>query len=590
MRTLGVGPSTESPTGPVERRIFSRGPVQRRVSVWGHATAQGDHPTQIPCLSIRTGTKHSLVGGPCIRALALAVAMTTCQARVDAQDTMNGASFVAGSSAHVSYGSTDARTDTAPVLARGADADAPISVTGKSGALVINATFDGSITSDVNSAAIQAVINDAIAICESLFNDAITVSIRFRYATTEADGTTPLPGGALAISETCLYQVPWNTYINALTADATTANDATANASLPGAPSSTNVLPSSADGRSVALATPGCLNANGTLGGTYDGIVTLNSSQSFKFTRPPAASFYDALRATEHEMDEVLGLGSFIGAFVDLRPQDLFSWSAAGVRNLTSSGTRYFSIDGGTTNLVGFNQNTSGDFGDWLSGSCPQTTPYVQNAFSCDNQVSDVTTTSPEGINLDVVGYDLITGPPTPTPTVPPFATCAATPIGGCDGPGKGSVLVKNDTDNSKDKLLWKWLKGPLMTQGDFGNPDTGTTRYTLCVYDDNNVEESIAIPQVTNWSPVSTKGYQYKDAGGSVFGVTEILFKGGGAGQSKILVKGKGGNLPQPTLPFSQSINVTVQLLRNDSSQCWETVFVPQATKSSGTQFKDKF
>lgn len=268
--------------------------VQRRNGVWRAAT-QGNHP--------RTGTEQSLVVGTCIGALALAVAMMTCQARADAQ----GAPLVAGSSTHVSYGSTDMRSDSAPALSRGADAVLP--VTGKSGALVINATFDSSILSNVNSAAIQAMINDAIAIYESLFNDPVTISIRFRFATNEADGTTPLPGGALAISETCLYQVPWNTYIGALVADATTVNDATATASLPGAPLSTHVLLSSADGRSVALATPGCLNANGTLGGTYDGIVTLNSSQSFKFTRPTAATFYDALRTTEHEMDEVLALG-----------------------------------------------------------------------------------------------------------------------------------------------------------------------------------------------------------------------------------------------------------------------------------------
>jgi hypothetical protein len=33
--------------------------------------------------------------------------------------------------------------------------------------------------------------------------------------------------------------------------------------------------------------------------------------------------------------------------------------------------------------------------------------PYVQNAFSCVGQFADVTATSPEGINLDVIGYDL---------------------------------------------------------------------------------------------------------------------------------------------------------------------------------------
>src|SRR5262249_52804899 len=122
--------------------------------------------------------------------------------------------------------------------------------------------------------------------------------------------------------------------------------------------------------------------------------------------------------STEHEIDEVMGLGSRLGHNGnDLRPQDVFSWSSPGVRNLTSSGTRYFSINSGSTNIVSFNQNPSGDFGDWLSTACPQVHPYVQNAFGCMGQSSDVTATSPEGINLDVIGYDLVspTGPPVVT-------------------------------------------------------------------------------------------------------------------------------------------------------------------------------
>src|SRR5262249_23239026 len=96
--------------------------------------------------------------------------------------------------------------------------------------------------------------------------------------------------------------------------------------------------------------------------------------------------------------------------------QDVFSWSSAGHRNITSSGTRYFSINGGVTNIVNFNQNPSGDFGDWLSTGCPQAHPYVQNAFGCTGQSSDVRATSPEGINLDVIGYDLAGGS-APAPT-----------------------------------------------------------------------------------------------------------------------------------------------------------------------------
>ena len=159
--------------------------------------------------------------------------------------------------------------------------------------------------------------------------------------------------------------------------------------------------------------------ANGTVGGggPYDGIVTLNSALPFQFTRPTSASNFDAQRSTEHEMDEVIGLGSRLGGQgSDLRPQDLFSWSSAGHRNVSSTGTRYFSINGGSTNIVNFNQDPSGDFGDWLSTACPQAHPYVQNAFGCTGQSSDVTGTSPEGINLDVIGYDLGNAP-APPPT-----------------------------------------------------------------------------------------------------------------------------------------------------------------------------
>src|SRR4029453_9926368 len=111
---------------------------------------------------------------------------------------------------------------------------------------------------------------------------------------------------------------------------------------------------------------------------------------------------------------------------VTLRPQDLFSWSSRGVRNLTLDGSRYFSIDSGRTDIVGFNQTPPGSFGDWLSEACPQPHPYVQNVFACRNQHSDISATSPEGINLDVIGYDLVNAPtPTPTPTPAPSATCS---------------------------------------------------------------------------------------------------------------------------------------------------------------------
>ena len=76
--------------------------------------------------------------------------------------------------------------------------------------LTIHPTFDSSITGNPNAAAIQAMINRAIAIYESLFSDPITIQIRFRYATTAPDGS-PLPQGLVSQSDTALYIIPWNT-------------------------------------------------------------------------------------------------------------------------------------------------------------------------------------------------------------------------------------------------------------------------------------------------------------------------------------------------------------------------------------------
>lgn len=410
--------------------------------------------------------------------------------------------------------------------------------------LIIHATFDAAIS---GSPTIQATINRAIAIYESLFSDPITIQIRFRYADTGPEpSATPYPSGVLSQSFFVPYDIPWNDFVSALRADATTSNDNEANASLPGSALSTNIAPSSANGRAVGLNTPPAMFADGHIGpgGPYDGIVTLNSAQPFWFTRPLVSGSYDAQRSVEHEIDEVIGFGSqarpatcassyeaessentisggagiqscptcsggakvvYVGnnsgtlqfngvtanathsyvvtiwylngagtryallsvngsqgtpvsfpstgsfhtvgsvhktvvlhagsdntlefynpvtgewaadfdaigvncsvpAPTNLRPQDLFSWSSPGVRNFTSNASRYFSINGGSTNIVGFNQTPFGDFGDWLSEACPQTHPYVQNAFGCPDQYSDISATSPEGINLDVIGYDL---------------------------------------------------------------------------------------------------------------------------------------------------------------------------------------
>lgn len=283
---------------------------------------------------------------------------------------------------------------------------------------VITPTFDSSITGNANSAILQADINTAVAIYHSLFTDNVTVSILFRYATTAPNGN-PL-GGTLAQSGTGLYVGGYSTVISALVADSKTSYDASAVANLPAAsafpnnPSRMGI--SSAQGRALGFSTPGFLDSTGGVTGTFDGIVTVNSGQPFQLDRTGgiAPGNYDVMQALEHEIDEVLGLGSVlpnttISGLSAVRTLDLFRYSAPGAISLTSSGSAssYFSIDGGTTNLVNFNQNSSGDYGDWGTTS----TTLVQQAFGSPGTQSDVSASTPEAVALDVIGYDLVSNP-----------------------------------------------------------------------------------------------------------------------------------------------------------------------------------
>ena len=279
-----------------------------------------------------------------------------------------------------------------------------------SSGLVIVPTFDSTITNDPRSSAIQAMIISAIQKYQRLFSDPITVSIRFRYSGYHLEGD-PM-GTLIGASNSGIHQLDWNTYITALRADGKTANDMSANATLPTSALSHIMLTTSATGRAVGLNTPPVMFADGSLGygGPYDGIITINSFQPVQFTRPVSPGNFDGQMFTEHEIDEVLGSGSHLNTPAPqyFCPIDLFSWASLNSRNTSARGQRFFSIDRGLHYIVQFNQNPDGDFGDYDSDDfCPATRLYVQNAFNCPGQSTDISATSPEGISLDVIGYDL---------------------------------------------------------------------------------------------------------------------------------------------------------------------------------------
>ena len=258
------------------------------------------------------------------------------------------------------------------------------------GGLVINATFDSTITNDPNAAAIEAAINRGIAIYEARIADNITINIKFAEMTT-----------GLGQSSTWVADQSYSTFRSALASHSTTATDATALAHLPNqsndpVQNGANIHASTANWR--------VLGTNYTTPDGFDGTISLNTSiTNFdRITIDP--SKYDLQAVAEHEIDEVLGLGSGLDHTSATRPEDLFRYDASGNRSYTtdSGAASYFSIDG-TADLARFNQTSGGDYGDWFSTAAH--TPQVQDAFGTPGATPNLNV---ELTALDAIGYNLL--------------------------------------------------------------------------------------------------------------------------------------------------------------------------------------
>lgn len=297
--------------------------------------------------------------------------------------------------------------------------------------LIINPTFDSTITSDSNAVGIEAVINEAIQTFEDLYSNNITVDILFQE------------GGALGQSNTIVYDASYTSFYNRLVSNnanpaaiaALQANggNASTNGGVNPVGGTTAIEIKSANARALGInVAPGCVvtaTSAGTSDGNVpndcalsgagqkvDGIVSLNTA----ITAPPNSPGYDLLSTTEHEIDEVLGLGSALencnssvptgtaacrpGATLDAlndtpfgilgdggfgAPEDLYRWSAAtgGTRTLSTNCTTptsaYFAYGPSTGAIAQFNNTCDGaDFADWQSNPLPNgVSPQVQDAF-----------------------------------------------------------------------------------------------------------------------------------------------------------------------------------------------------------------
>lgn len=170
------------------------------------------------------------------------------------------------------------------------------------------------------------------------------------------------------------------------------------------------------------------------------------------------------------------------------------------------------------------------------------------------------------------------------------FCVGDATPLPSCRLPDvsrAGLVLLRDRTPDTKDKLVWKWLKGAATAADpDFGDPTVGTD-YVLCVYDApagvDRLLMANEMPAGALWTPFS-KGFRYKDRNASHDGVTFALLKEGDAGRAKIVVRGKGAGLDMTDLSgLAPPLRVQV----SNGTVCWQATYDATVLRSEPELFK---
>lgn len=262
-------------------------------------------------------------------------------------------------------------------------------------ALVINASYDSSITGLSNASQVEQSFQQAETVLGSLFANPVTVNINVSWGSIAGQ---PMASNALGNSSSSLYGYYSYASIKSLLAQsATTASDQSAYASLPSsAPAGqSRYVISSAQAKALGVIAPT---------GGVDGSIGFGSGVAYSYDPASVApGTYDFVAVAEHEITEILGrisgLSSATPSFATV--EDLFRYSSAGVRSWDYGTSSYFSIDNGATDLANFNHSSGGgDRADWLSTTA---TNDVADAFTYSG-THGVLSTLDQTV-LDVIGW-----------------------------------------------------------------------------------------------------------------------------------------------------------------------------------------
>src|SRR5262249_44705994 len=135
-------------------------------------------------------------------------------------------------------------------------------------------------------------------------------------------------------------------------------------------------------------------------------------------------------------------------------------------------------------------------------------------------------------------------------------AGCCDVPRSGCKSAGQAVMIVRNENDDRRDTLLWKWLKGPPTTTAEFGNPQNAAD-YVLCMYggplQSLLTNGQLRVPRSSSkWVPRGSKGWRYDDDTASADGAWKLQLIGSTRAKPTPTPNARGPPSPHLLLPLS--------------------------------------
>lgn len=235
-------------------------------------------------------------------------------------------------------------------------------------AMLINVTYDTSVTTNANATAIQSAFESVVQHFEAAFANPIQVNVHVGWGKVNTSNISAGKVGETRVSTAGGFKT------FAATTAALVAGGVTA--PLPAFdPTGTNRF-------LIPTAQAKALGMTGFTVPTYDAYIGFSSTYAFKQFDNAISPLlaYDFAGVAAHELEHALGrVSGLIGATpVFGYAADLLRYSAPGTSSFSYNAAAYSSVDGGTTSLGTHNNSPSG--GDRIDWSSPGSTRNSQNA------------------------------------------------------------------------------------------------------------------------------------------------------------------------------------------------------------------